>query len=136
MVAIARLAPQPQRNLGVDRVSQGLLAGFWLLAGAMHFLAPRRYEAIMPPWIPAHRQLVYASGVAELAGGWGVLHRRVRPWAGLWLVSVLVAVFPANVHMALNPDDPKWRSIPTILLWLRLPLQPLAAWWAWRSTRE
>jgi uncharacterized membrane protein len=117
-------------------VSHRLLAGFWVLAGAMHFIVPRRYEAIVPPWLPVHREIVIVSGLAEIGGGAAVLHRRARPWAGLWLIGVLAAVFPANLHMALNPDDPKWARIPTALLWLRLPLQPLAGWWAWRATRD
>jgi uncharacterized membrane protein len=73
------------------------------------------------------------SGVAEIAGGVAVLHPRTRfRFARLWLLGVLAAVYPANVHMALNPRlHPR---IPAWALWLRLPLQLLAAWWVWRAT--
>ena len=116
--------------------SQALLAGFFIVAGALHLSHPRRYEEIVPPRLPWRRGLVYVSGAAEIAGGAAVLVPPLRPWAGPWLVSLLAAVFPANVHMAFNPDEPAWRRVPRALLWLRLPLQPLLGWWAWRSTRR
>ena len=106
------------------------LAAFWTVAGAMHFIRPRMYEAIVPDYLPAHRELVYASGLAELAGAAGVVPERTRRAAGWWLLATLAAVYPANVHMALNPD--RYPAIPVWALWARLPLQFLAAWWVWR----
>src|SRR4051794_41767554 len=70
----------------------------------MHFVIPRTYAAIVPDYLPAHRELVYASGVAEIAGGAGVLHPRTRQAAAWWSVATLVAVFPANEHMAQHPE--------------------------------
>ena len=106
------------------------LALFFLVAGVLHFVRPRMYEAIMPEGLPAQRELVYASGVAEIAGGAGVLAERTAPAAGWWLIATLVAVFPANVNMALHPE--RYRSIPEPLLWARLPLQAVIVWWVWR----
>ena len=88
----------------------------------------------MPPYVPRHRESVLVSGVAELAGGVGVLVPQARPAARWWLLAVLVAVFPANVHMALNPDD--YRGIPGWALWLRLPFQGVFAWLVWRATAD
>lgn len=114
-------------------ISQRLLAAFWIAAGINHFVNPRTYQAIMPDYIPAHREMVIWSGVAELVGGVAVLGRRTRrPFARWWLLGVLAAVFPANIHMALNPE--RYRKIPEPALWARLPLQFLAAWWVWRAT--
>src|SRR3954452_8427086 len=90
----------------------------FLTAGALHFLRPRMYEAIMPRYLPAHRELVYASGVAELAGGAGVLHPRTPRPAGWCLIATLVAIFPANVEMAVHPE--RFQRIPKPLLWARL----------------
>jgi uncharacterized membrane protein len=113
--------------------SQRLLAAFWIVAGLNHLVNPRPYEAIMPDYVPAHRELVLVSGVAELLGGLAVLTRRSRhPFARWWLLGVLAAVYPANVHMALNPQ--RYRSIPEPALWARLPLQFLAGWWVWKAT--
>lgn len=106
------------------------LAAFYLAAGALHFLRPSIYEAIVPRSLPAKRELVYASGAAELIGGAGVLHRRTRRAAGCWLIATLVAIFPANVQMAVHAE--RYRRIPEPLLWLRLPLQALLILWAWR----
>jgi uncharacterized membrane protein len=106
------------------------LAAFWITAGTLHFVRPRMYEAIVPDYLPAQRELVYASGVAELAGGLGLLHARTRRVAGWWLLATLVAVYPANIDMALHPE--RFRDIPEPLLWARLPLQFAAAWWVWR----
>jgi uncharacterized membrane protein len=109
------------------------LAAFFVGAGAMHFIRPRDYRAIMPDYLPAHRELVAASGVAEIVGGLGVLHPRTRRLAGRWLVATLLAVFPANLHMALHPE--RYRRIPRPLLYARLPVQGLFIAWALRATR-
>jgi uncharacterized membrane protein len=106
------------------------LAAFYLVAGALHFVRPAAYEAIVPRSLPAKRAIVYASGAAEIAGGAGVLHERTRRAAGWWLIATLIAIFPANVQMAVNAE--RYRRIPEPLLWLRLPLQALLVRWAWR----
>ena len=113
--------------------SQRLLAVFFTAAGALHFLRPGMYEEIMPDYVPAHRELVLASGAAEIAGALGVVPRQTRRLAGLWLAATLVAIFPANVHMALHPD--RYPGLSPGLLWGRLTLQPLAIWWALIATR-
>ena len=111
-------------------MSPRLLFGpFFIFAGVMHFVIPRVYESIVPPRLPAPRAIVYASGVAEIAGGAGVLHPRTRRAAAAWSVATLLAVFPANIHMALHPD--RYR-VPggRVGLWLRLPVQALFIAWA------
>ena len=106
-----------------------LLGVTFMAAGALHFVRPRTYEAIMPRYMPAHRELVYASGVAELAGGVGVLHPRTRRAAGWWLIATLVAIFPANVEMAVHAE--RFKQFPPAALWARLPLQGVLIAWAW-----
>ena len=101
------------------------------LAGINHFIMPRFYERITPDYVPAQRELVYASGVAEFVGAIATLHPRTRRAGGWILVATLVGVFPANVHMALNaeqyPDIPGGQA--TLLA--RLPLQVLFLYWVW-----
>jgi uncharacterized membrane protein len=120
------------------RLSQRALAAFWIFAGAMHFVVPRRYEGIMPRYLPYHREAVAVSGVAEIAGGVAVLSERTRhPFARWWLLGVLAAVFPANIWMATNTDEVRGADqIPKFLLWLRLPIQALFALWVWRGTED
>jgi uncharacterized membrane protein len=124
----------PIRCAGMT-TSQRLLAAFWIAAGVNHFVNPKIYISIMPDYLPAHRELVLWSGVAELIGGLAVISRRTRnPFARWWILGVLAAVYPANVHMALNPE--RYKQIPMPALWARLPLQFVAAFWAWRATAE
>ena len=112
-----------------------LFGPFFVGAGIMHFVIPRTYEAIVPDWLPNRRALVYASGVAEIAGGAGVMHPRTRRAASWWSVATLVAVFPANVNMALHSDRFK---VPggAVALWLRLPVQALFVLWALAAGRD
>ena len=109
-------------------------AGFWLVAGAMHFVIPRQYEAIVPPPLARwRREVVIASGVAEMAGGIAILPDRTRRGARWWLLATLVAVYPANVHMALHAD--RFPKIPAAALWALLPVQGIFALLTWRGTR-
>lgn len=104
-------------------------------AGVNHFAMPRAYERIVPPSMKDRAQsLVAVSGVAEIAGGLGVLLPWTRRPAGLGLIALLAAVFPANLYMARTPED--FRKIPRWALYARLPLQPLMMWWAWTATRK
>jgi uncharacterized membrane protein len=120
--------------------SRPALAAFFSLMGSMHFLTPRSFEAIVPPAIAERkREAVVVSGVAEIAGGLAVLHPRTRGLARWWLLGLLLAVFPANVHMAVSPEQIRGldlNRIPRWALWARLPLQPLAMLWVWRATRD
>ena len=119
--------------------SRQALAAFFAFVGTLHFVIPRSFEAIVPPSLPRKREAVAVSGVAEIAGGLAVLHPRTRGIARWWLLALLLAVFPANVHMAVNPEQIKGldlNKVPRWALWARLPLQPLAMLWVWRATRS
>ena len=110
-----------------------LLACFFVVAGLMHLLRPELYQAIVPPWLPNAPLLVFVSGICEIMGGVGVLHPATRRVAGWGLIALLVAVFPANVHMLrlgyMNHASALWKAA----LWLRLPLQIPLLWWTWRA---
>jgi uncharacterized membrane protein len=106
------------------------LALFFLGAGIMHFVKPGAYESTVPDPLPGRREIVYVSGVAEIAGALALLDRRSTRWAGWWLIALLIAVFPANVNMAVNSE--RFRAVPEALLWIRLPLQPLLVAWVWQ----
>jgi uncharacterized membrane protein len=119
--------------------SRTTLAAFFAFTGAMHFLRPRFFEAIVPPAIESQKQEIVAiSGVAEIAGAALVLIPPARRLGRWWLLALLLAVFPANIHMAVNPEQIRgldMRKIPRWALWARLPLQPLAMLWVWHVTR-
>ncbi len=98
-------------------------------AGTLHFINTDLYLKIMPPYIPWHLAMVYLSGVAEIAGGLGLLVPSLRKPAAWGLVALLVAVFPANIYMAMDQIQVTSRPIPQALLWARLPMQALMIWW-------
>lgn len=103
-------------------------------AGVNHFAIPGTYERIVPAGLGDPKLLVQISGVAEVAGGVGMLLKPTRRLAGLGLVTLLAAVFPANIHMALHPEQ--FAKIPRWALYARLPLQPLMMWGVWRAARS
>ena len=114
-----------------------LFGPLFVLAGVMHFVKPRWYQRIMPPYLPAHRELVYASGLAEIAGGLATMHPATRRAGSVWSIATLAAVFPANVHMALNAEEYE-RGIPggRRALYARLPVQALFIAWAWAAGQK
>jgi uncharacterized membrane protein len=123
---------EERRSGGLSRL---LLAAFFIGSGVNHFVIPRAYQRIVPPRLQGKAgRVVAVSGVAEVAGGLGVLLPSTRRLSGLWLIALLAAVFPANVYMAQTPE--RFRRIPRWALYGRLPLQPLMMWWAWRATRR
>ncbi len=106
---------------------------FWIAAGSLHFIRPRFYEAIVPPPLDGYRrEVVAASGAAELVGGLAAANDRTRRFARWWLLATIAGVFPANVYMAVRAD--RFRRFPAWTLWARLPLQGLFAWHAWLGT--
>ena len=104
-------------------------------AGLNHFLNEDFYVSIMPPYLPAHLELVYISGVLEMLGGVALLISRLRRIAGLGLMLLTIAVFPANIHMALHPE--LYSDVASVeALYIRLPLQlVILAWLYWVSQR-
>lgn len=118
-----------------------VLGLFFVTAGITHFTAPGFFRQIVPPMLPAPGLLVVLSGIAEIALGIAVMVPATRRLAAWGLVALLIAVYPANIYQAIaNPtlvDPPTWMGQPTQpALWLRLPLQFVLIWWAWRYTRR
>jgi uncharacterized membrane protein len=104
-----------------------------MFTGTAHFVVEKFFVAIVPKSLPNPKALVYLSGVAEFAGGVGVLMPQTRKLAGKGLIALLVAVFPANIGMAVNAERFKW--FPAWALWARLPLQFLMIAGVWRATQ-
>ncbi len=106
----------------------------FIAAGAMHFIRPVMYEAIVPPQLGHAGALVAISGLAEIAGGFGLLISGTRRAAGIGLIVLLVAVWPANIYMAL--DAKHFAAVaPAWILWARVALQVALIWWIERVSR-
>ena len=109
------------------------LSAFFIYFGVDHFINPDFYLSIMPPSFPLHEEAVYISGFFEIVGGIGVLIPRFRKIAGWGLVALLIAVYPANIYMAIYPEV--FPDIPIEMLYFRLALQFLFFYWAYSVTR-
>jgi len=118
------------------RIGLWLLAAFYVAGGTGHFVLTPFYVRIMPPMLPAPLALVYISGVAEILGGLGVLYGPTRRFAAWGLVALLIAVFPANVYMAVAHLPFAGLAGKSWVQWGRLPLQIPLLWWAWLYTKR
>ncbi|MBC7883432.1 MAG: DoxX family protein [Anaerolineae bacterium] len=112
-----------------------LLAAFIVTAGILHFVTPAPFVKIVPDYLPAHLEIVYISGFFEILGGIGLLVPFVSQAAAWGLIALFIAVFPANINMAINNIDIGIPLEPW-MLWARLPLQGVLIAWAWWLTRE
>ena len=109
------------------------LALFFVVAGIAHFITPTPYLAIMPPSVPWPAAVVALSGIAGILGGLGVLFRSTRRAAGVWLIALLIAVFPANVYAITTGMEIGSYAVPAWMLYARLPLQLVLIAWVWRA---
>ena len=110
-----------------------LMAAFYIFAGVKHFRDPAFYLRMMPPYLPAPEVLNYVSGAAEILLGALLLVPAWSRWAALGLIALLIAVFPANLQMALHPEQ--FAEFPRWGLYLRLPMQLVLILWAYWYTR-
>ena len=110
-----------------------LLVAVFLLAGVSHFVVPDAFQRIVPSWLPNPRLMVYVSGVAEMAGAVGLLIPSLRVYAGVGLIALLIAVFPANINMLQLARESNASAAYQLILWMRLPLQPLLIWLVWQA---
>jgi uncharacterized membrane protein len=115
------------------RIALFALSAMFVMVGVSHFTNPDFFVRIMPPYLPAHLELVYLSGVFEVIGGVAVLIPRVRALAGWGIILLLLAVYPANIHMALHPE--LFPEVSRAAGLMRLPVQFLFMGWAYWATR-
>jgi uncharacterized membrane protein len=115
--------------LKLRRIALLAAAILYISAGIAHLWYPAPFVRFVPSFVPWPLAAVYISGIAEIAGGAGLLWPPVRRAAVWGLVALLIAVFPANIHMALNGIQVTATPLPAWILWARLPLQIVLIWW-------
>lgn len=102
---------------------------FYIFAGLYHFINAEFYKKMIQNFLPYPLEIIYLSGLIEILLGIAVCISQTRSIASIGIIMLLVAVFPANINMALHPE--MWHYSPT-MLYLRLPLQGLLIYWAWQ----
>ena len=113
-------------------ISKILMGAIYILAGIMHFIKPKVYMKIMPPYLPYHKFLVYLSGLLEALFGALILFPSTQSIGAWGIIATLIGVFPANIYMLTSYRGKKtWYRVA---LWIRLPLQLLLIYWAWLYT--
>jgi uncharacterized membrane protein len=118
-----------------------VLSVLMVTMGILHFTHGATFASIMPVWLPAHLFLVYLSGAIEITLGLMLSYAPTQVLAAWGLIGLYIAVFPANLNMALHPGlpiagVPEWLPRPSALgLWLRLPMQAALIYWAWLYTK-
>lgn len=127
-------AASKKRGTRADARLRAIVVAIFGGAGVLHFTHESFYTPTVPDALPNPKQIVYISGVAELMGAIGVLIPRTRRLAGKGLLALLVAVFPANINMAVNSG--RFKQFPVWGLWARLPLQFVLMRWVWRATQQ
>lgn len=106
-----------------------IMGGMYVLAGIMHFIKPKIYLKIMPPYLPYHLPLVYLSGLFELVFGALVMYPDTQQIGAWGIITTLIGVFPANIYMLTSYRGKNlWFKLA---LWLRLPLQGFLIYWAY-----
>jgi uncharacterized membrane protein len=130
-------APQADRAIASTRKEhlRVILAICIIIVGTLHFVIPDPFVKIVPDYLPNHLALVYVSGFFEILGGIGILVPPVSQAAAWGLLMLFIAVFPANINMAINEIDLPGIPDSSLLRWGRLPLQAVLIAWAWWYTR-
>jgi uncharacterized membrane protein len=117
----------------VYTISLYLMGVLYILAGLNHFYNPKFYTRMMPPYLPMHLELVYISGVIEIALGAALFIDGLRVMAAWGIIALLIAVFPANIYM-FQERNGKFKKISNFALFIRLPIQLLLVAWAYVYT--
>lgn len=113
----------------MPRIPLLVIALFFTGGGIAHFALMDFFVQAMPDYLGYHKELVIISGIFELLGAAGILLPQTRLLAGYCLIALVIAVYPANIHMALHPEQ--YPDIPELFLYIRLPFQFLFVWFIW-----
>ena len=113
----------------MPRIPLLIIAVFFIAGGIAHFVVTDSYIAAMPDYLGYHKELIIISGVFEILGAIGILVPQTRLLAGYGLVALIIAVYPANINMALHPE--RYTDISEFFIYIRLPFQFLFMWFVW-----
>lgn len=113
----------------MPRIALLIIALFFMTGGIAHFVVADFFIQAMPDYLAYHQELVMVSGVFEILGAIGILLPQTRLIAGYGLMALIIAVYPANINMAMQPE--KYQNISELFLYIRLPMQFILLWFVW-----
>jgi uncharacterized membrane protein len=120
---------------GIWRMVGRVFVMFWFIVGGVgHFVLTPTFVSIVPPHVPFPLEMVYITGVLEIAGALALLYKPLRHFAGLCLIGLTICVTPVHIQMLIEAD--KYEALGPALLWARLLFQPVLIWIIWGSTRR
>jgi uncharacterized membrane protein len=122
--------PQTDRSTTARAVMRWVLAAFYVAAGIAHLRAPDALLAITPSWVPFAPQVIFITGLCELAGALALVTKPLRWWAGVALAAYALCVWPANFKHASDAIDLPYISSSWLYHGPRLAFQPVLIWWA------
>lgn len=124
------MSAKHQRHATLRVVMRWAMAVFYVAAGIAHLAAPDKLLAITPSWVPLAPQVIFVTGVCELAGAVTLVTRPLRRWAGFALAAYAICVWPANFKHAIEGIDLPYISNSWLYHGPRLAFQPVLVWWA------
>lgn len=107
---------------------------WFVLGGIGHFVITKTFTSVVPPYIPFPLEMVYFTGVCEIAGALALLYKPLRHIAGLCLIALAICVTPVHIQMLIEAD--KYAALGPVILWSRLLFQPVFIWIIWASTKR
>lgn len=125
-------ATAPRRNYW--RIAGRALVFVWFFLGGIgHFVLTKTFVSVVPPYVPFPLEIVYFTGVCEIAGALALLYKPLRRIAGLCLIALAICVTPVHIQMLIEAE--KYKALGPIVLWTRLIMQPILIWIIWNVTR-
>jgi uncharacterized membrane protein len=115
-------------------IGRVFVVAWFLLGGVGHFVLTRVFVSVVPPWVPFPLEVVYFTGVCEIAGAIALLYKPLRHIAGLALITLTICVTPVHIEMLIHAD--RYAALGPVVLWARLLFQPILIAIIWYSTRK
>lgn len=125
----SKVSLNPMKNFKDNaRIATGFA---FIFTGVLHFMMPEKFMEMMPAFLPVPHLLIYLSGIFEIFGGIGLIISKTKRYAAIGLILLLLAVFPANIYVALNNVQLGGFMNYAIYQWFRLPMQFVLIAWVW-----
>ena len=115
-------------------IGRAIVFVWFFLGGIGHFVLTKIFVSVVPPYVPFPLEMVYFTGVCEIAGALALLYQPLRRIAGLCLIALAICVTPVHIQMLIEAD--KYEALGPAVLWGRLIIQPILIWVIWASTKQ